>query len=329
MIHTDTEAANAALVELYKAAARQECHVTGGRVRIPCLVPGTALVVHELHPVGDVDVEDMRRKGVIYKASFLRTLANTAGIRMVRTQRMDDDTDPHLRDVEVAVEVVDLLLRRSQLVGRYELDLRDGSDRAQGMQQGMLKSKREHISSLAATGAYCRAIVEALAIRRGFKSEERNLAWLPVYVPRVEVHAASAPPDMLAAMSMAAIQQIYGLPPQPVAHQALPSPPAVQALPFAPASGDLGDDMIDVGADPDTFGGADDEVPFADDTLPEDVPPPEDDSRPITDQEQAHLQQIGCWKRSVLKGCGWSEDDGRPTLAVYRKAIEMFGGAPV
>jgi hypothetical protein len=281
-------------------------------------VPGTALVVHELKPIPDVDVQDMSGKGVLYKASFLRVLADTAGIHTIATRRMDDESDAHRCDMEVAVEAVDLLLRRSQFVGRYELDLRDGSERAntlQGRAARMLSEKRQHITSQATTGAWCRAVVDALALRRGFPKDEANGIWLPIYVPRVEVHAPSAPPGVAEEISRAAVAQLYGLPGL-VAAPAVPAAPAPEPAPQLPPP------EVDTDQDPAAH---DDPVPFADEP-PEDVPPAEDTSRPITPEEEAHLRSLGCWSQKILKRCGWT--DGRPSLAVYRQAVAMFGGAP-
>jgi hypothetical protein len=306
---TDARAANAALGAMYQAASEGRCTVARGRVYIPSLVPGFALVVHALYPTAE-DLTPISGKSM-WKATFMRLLLDTAGLRIARSDRRDDDRNPARREYEVTVEGIDLMMHRRQWIGTYELDLTEGGARASGMGEGQYKSKLHHISQLAATGALLRAIVDALAIPRNFDSKQA--AMRPVLVPCMEVHAASAPPEVQAMMTTAAIHAVMG------AYGPAPAP-ALPAVPAPPPGLPAGEHPP---SDPIPF---DDETPF----LPDDeFEPPLDDlesERVVTREEMEELKAIGALKKSVLGALGWPGGDAPIRKAVFDKAMAKYGG---
>ena len=326
---TDVRKANLALQDMYMGAVNGNCVVARGRVRLPDIMPGFALVVHQIYPDPDLkdgnDIVNMGGKGKMYSASFLREVAEVACVRTLATKRTDDASDPFLRGFEVVVGGMDLLLRNRQSIGRYELDLRDGSPRIEALDaNGNIRDKakarrdaREHIESKAATGAFCRAVVELLALPRSNK--KTKIEGVPLYIPNLEMHAASAPPEVRAAMAIGAIQAVMGAF-GPMARQApqLPAPNSAPALGPPAAAEEVPPN--------DEWG---DEPPFVEpDPEPEYDLPPDDSAvdSPITDQQKQQLNELGCWKQSVLKELGWP-GQGKVTQAIYHAAMKEYGGA--
>lgn len=316
---TDPKTINDALTEAYQCAYNGACHVLRGRVRVPDILPGFAFVLHRIVPLPgrDGDLVKMGGKGTMYRASFLRSLADTAGIRHTSTTRCDDRTDGHLAEYEVVLEGTDLLMRARKWMSRYQLDLRDGSPRADQIMtrakttddgQRTLDEKRTFITQQAETGAYTRAMTEALAIQRGFKNGD--LAALDIILPSVEIHAAAASPaqrERMADMAMARMMGAWG--PAPAA----PAPPP----PPAPSFDDIPEEPAPV----------DEEHPFHDeDDEPWDEPPEEVVDRPINDDEKEYLKRIGVYTKPTLRDLGWQE--GQPVmLSVYQRAVAEYGGA--
>ncbi len=357
---TDVRQANELLAHLYTLAANKAAHVARGRSRISSIIPGFALVVHEVWPVTegqDNDITDMGGKGKMYRSTFMRTLAQTAGLRVKHSVRIDDGRHPHLAAFEVVLSGQDLAMRPRQWVGNYELDLRDGSSRLEGLageelaaaakRKGggglkMMIEKRNHIVSLAETGAFCRAVVDALSIQRGFRNIQ-PLA-LPIYIPTIELHTEPAPDEMRQAMGMAALGAMmgWGPPAQPAAlptqRQNLPAP-----APTAPAAAGSGlqNDIIDEDGFPVDDEPDDGDHPFedepddsdeepeapADDTPPDDPPaggPPDDPQ--ITNAQKEELKELGCWRKGCFFDLGWKE--GQPvTESMYVALKKKYGGA--
>jgi len=343
---TSTADVNRALNDLYRSAAGGACHALRGRIRLPSVVPGFAVVLHEVWPQPEDDVIDMKGKGRMYSARFIRKLADMAGLSVVRVRRLDDDSDPNVRESEVTIEGRDLTGRSRRWVGTYELDLRDGGARADAAGRG-LRDKRQHIAQAATTGAMCRAIVDALAIRRGFKAGDEAV-WLPMILPNLEVHLESASPavrDAITLQALSAVMGTFGPAPEP--------PPAM------PAPG--ADDMGPIVDDPDGPDGMPydpdepDETPFNDappksaapsnDAPPKSAGPPDpepqsaaeaqepapsndapDGDRDINDAEKDKLKSLGLYRKAILAKVGW--DAGRPVkLSEFKAVIEQFGGS--
>lgn len=312
---TDTEEANAALQQLYEAAYDGKAVVARGRVRIPYIMEGFALTIHCLHPVPDEDIVDMGNKGRIYSASFLHRVADVAGVRVVRSHRTDRGDEQYLREFECVVTCQDLLMRQRQAIGRYELDLTDGSARATAAKKG-LNGMREHINARAETGAFCRAIVEALAIPRSFK---RDIIYdALVYVPSMEIHAGSAGPEVRQAMAMAAVNAQMGAFGPPQQYRAAPEP-APQPEKFTGQTEPQGYPSLP----------PDEQTPFpdndapVDDTAPE--PPAPDPPANCSKEQIEELKRVGCYKQGMLKEMGWS-GQGSVTVDVFQRAMAKYGG---
>lgn len=321
---TDADEANAALRAIYKCAADSECIVARGRVRIPSIMPGFALVFHRMLP-GPDDIIDMGRGTSVYKSRYIRQIAESAGLSVSETRRCDGGTDPWLREVEVTLTGYDLLTRARQWRGRYEADFRDGSARLAGLPDGMVKGKRQHILSLAETGAYCRAVVAALAIPRGF--QDGNNADIFMIIPSIEIHLASAPEAVQQAITLQALGAVMGAYGAPA--PALP-PPAPSPAPVLPPP--IDDEIPEPEFD---------EIPFDEDGMlpdedPEDVldihAPAENPNRPITQAEHKKLNDLGCYRQTTLKAHGWDSNpgpDGRRkpiTLATFNSILAQYGG---
>lgn len=306
---TDTARANAVLRDLAVESARGNCRLARGRTHLAGLIPGHALVIHELWPT-EGDIQDMKRKGATYKAMYMRQIADVAGIRAAPggIRRIDDGRDQHLVHMEVTICGRDLNMRHSEWSGSYLLDVRDGSARVSELTPGDLKSKREHIVTLAETGAFSRAVVSALSLARSSKVLAE--LYLPILIPVIEIHLASAAPEVQQAVSLAAIQASMGIfGPSAGMRQTA----RTEALP-APAADD-----------PDDGDGSD---PPEDDELPFDEEPPEDADfdRPITKEEQEKLHGFGVWRKPILKEHGW-QGEGQVMLSTYNALVEKFGGA--
>ena len=306
---TDAARANEALIAAYRADADGLAIAARGRVRLSSIIPGFALVIHEIYPT-EADVQQLGKRGFAYKASFLRRLLDSAGLSIVAEDRRDDGTDPRLREFEVTLEGVDLQLQRRRWTGRYELDLRDGNARAAAIKnQRMLDEKLQHINQLAATGALTRAIVEALAIQRGFQTAAD--AMRPILLPSMTIYAAGAPPEVQAQITAAAIGAAFGaFGPTPAATLPAPQPvslpPTTTMISATPA-----------GLEPPI---GDDDVPFADDDA---AAADAVADRPITDAERAELEARKLWRRDLLSQAGWS-GEGPVPVSVYHR---MIGGA--
>lgn len=347
---TTANEANQALIELYQAAAQGHCHALRGRIRLASVLPGFAVVIHEIVPTPD-DITKMGGKGAIYNARFVRKVADMAGLSQVRSRRLDGDRDPYLREVEVTLTGRDLTGRERSWVGTYELDLRDGSPRSEAAlrarsREKNLEDKRSHITQACTTGAYCRAVVDALALQRGgFEARgNKDPIWLPLYLPVLEIHLQGASPavrDAITLQALSAVMGVYG--PAAQAQPAAP-PPAEEPEPEVQDQGPA-DDYDDSGEGYDPDGDAYEDPPFDDpqpeapappppppepDPEPAPAPPPQerDDNpdRPISADEKAKLESLGVYRQAMLAKCGWTK--GHPvTLAVYREAIKRFGGA--
>lgn len=309
--YPNVDRANAILGDLYAAAARGEIIVARGRVRLPTILDGFALVLHVIWPEPGQDLTDAKSKGWLYRAAFLRRLLDVSGLRIDETKRMDDGSDPNLRAFRVTVTGKDLLHRQRQWIGDYELDLRDGSAR-DGMKATQMREKRTHISQLAATGAMTRAVVDALAIDRGFKTVEE--ATRAVVIPTIALHVESASESVRGMISQAAVLAEFGMfGPATQRPAAIDAPPARAALESPSA-------------------GTDDDEPFLDDDIPDDLPDddvpfggPGDDEppaspepdRPITAAEQQELKDRGLWQAERLMQFGYS-GKGKVMLSTYR-----------
>lgn len=320
---TDAAEANQALNALYSMAANKDCVAARGPQYLGQIMPGFALVLVDVWPDED-DVLDMKKKGWLYRGTFLRRLMDVMGLRITSTVRCDDGLEPHRREYEVAVEGADLRLTRRVWRGSYELDLRDGSTRANDLKAAMLREKRTHITSQAETGALSRAILAALAIPRGYNGNDaENRIYSPIIVPVMELNAATASDEVRQAMSLAAVQSAIG------AYGPAPEPPRIQHAPPAPyvPSDDPEDDLGEVDEPPLAD---EDEGPTPEVDAPVDDEPPLDDTndpeRAITAQEKAKLKEIGAFKQSILKGLGWS-GEGHVSKRVYDAALAEYGGA--
>lgn len=337
----DAGTANNVLAWLYGEANAGRAVVTGGRVRIPFIMPGMAMVIHRVEPQQRVDgknsgadITDMYGKGLMYSATFMRKLANIVGLSTISSSRCDNGSEPYLREFECVVGGMDLLMRKRQWIGRYELDLREGGARegsvmstraSKDIQTKQIREKREHVAQIAETGAFCRACVEALSIPRSLKDVQDP--WVPVFVPTIELHAATASPEVLNAMAHAAVSAMmgsFGPPPAPTAY----SRPAPMAAPQQAPPMDGFEPMEEPVEGEDFPPLEDEDPPFADNAHPQEAPAPaaDDPDRPITDEEKVAIEQLGAWKQPILKECGWP-GTGRPTKAVHDAILAKFGGA--
>ena len=305
-VYTDIGAANAALLDLYNHADQiGDCHVTGGRVRLPMLLPGTALAVQRIDPTPD-DILSMGGN-FGYKADFLRRLAATAGISTTETTRHDPQTSEFIRDMEVTVSGVDLLMQRRSWTGRYELDISPGGARHAAMQDGEKSQAPKHVEQKATTGAYTRAVTEALAIPRGYRKADKGekKIGLPIFIPKIQVHMATASPEVAAMMQQAAIATLFGFAQMPAA--TVPAAPQ----PIAPAD------------DPVPFEETPPSTPEASAGQPPSQPPAASDV-PITKDEESRLAAFGAWNEDALLGIGWTK--GSPvTHRHFEAALAKFG----
>jgi hypothetical protein len=87
------------------------------------------------------------------------------------SRRLDDGSHPHYCAYRAAGVYRDFSGRVLSVSGEYELDLRDGSERAKGATSKNLGSMRKFIVSRAETGARSRAISSA-GIKRAYTAEE-------------------------------------------------------------------------------------------------------------------------------------------------------------
>jgi hypothetical protein len=305
---TDPKRANYVLSRLYTDAADGNSYVARGRVRISDIIPGFAMAVHEVRPTDD-DVTN--KKPFIYRASFLQQLAATAGLRTVQVERCDDGSRPLVREYECTLAGLDLAFRNRTWKGRYELDLRDKSARVVAITSDkQLGSKRQHMNQICATGAFSRAVIEALALRRGCADPQagrRDDLFKPIYIPSMELHAASAPQVVRDAMSLGAAQAvlgIYGAPSVPAAPA--PELPPPDDEPFEPY----------------------DEVPFeaedgaVDEPMP---PPPPEADRLITAAEAEEIKAAGI-TQTELQEVGW-DGEWPCRLSTYKRVMKAYGGA--
>jgi len=105
--------------------------------------------------------------------SALNQIAAAAGIEWEDVERLDDFSMPNFAATKAIAYAPDPATgQRRKYVAQYQLDLRDGSARAEDLSSGMLKSKRTHIGPLADTGARLRVIRDVTGMRQDLSDQE-------------------------------------------------------------------------------------------------------------------------------------------------------------
>lgn len=142
------------------------------------------------------------------KKSALNQIASAAGIDWEDVQRLDDFSIPNFAACKAIAWAPDPATgQRRKYIAQYQLDLRDGSERAEELNAGMLSSKRQHIGPLADTGARLRVIRDVTNMRQDYEKHE-------IQKPFVVVSVVSRP-DRFARMeqqhaAQEAAGQLYG-----------------------------------------------------------------------------------------------------------------------
>jgi hypothetical protein len=206
-VFTDKDEVNAMLDQLRALHEAGKCILTTNET-VSSILPGWAVVINKIVPNPEIDTSFIPG-GKIYSASFLRKFAHVAGIEKKSSQRLDGNNHPHIRSFSVTVQGKDLRGSERHAIGISDLDLSDGAVRADvsnDKKKKALQIKRTNITTVAETGAFCRAVCDFAGIRRQVKN-----GVVPWFVPTLELHAESMPQAMKEALSLAAMQAKMGV----------------------------------------------------------------------------------------------------------------------
>lgn len=172
-------------VELVNARLKQaesECNLIAPATRVGSLPPGcgVAMCVVRVNPWVDAsgtgpDVYKVDGGKLALSKHVLDRISAALGIVWDPREsgRDDDRSHPHYCSYRVNGRYRDLSGRWLSAPGDYELDLRDGSERAAGATPKSLSNMRKFIVARAETGARLRAIA-AVGVKRAYQPDELN-----------------------------------------------------------------------------------------------------------------------------------------------------------
>lgn len=226
-------------------------HLVSPATRVGSLPPGCGLAVSVVTVDPSVDergigTDVFKIEGRLMLQKHIMDQIGTAlGVRWdpVQSRRVDNGSDPHYCHFQAVGHIRLFDLQVQPVVGHYELDLRDGAARIEGMSPKQLKGMRTHIVSRAETGARNRAI-SSHGVRRSYKAEELTK---PFIVAKAHFTGQSDDPELRRMFAHGTIQAmlgaqnaLYGAAPA-----ALPAPESAEPVAALPAASEIIDAPVE------------------------------------------------------------------------------------